>query len=120
MKVPSGIYREVMKDDGITEVVMIIMDPGVYTSFHDHADCYGQVSILSGAALEYKYDRDTYMYLGSTIHPEGDKFSETPQYIHCVRNLSNSWKLVMMNIYTPPLRDRMREYPAKLFSTIER
>ena len=83
------------------EALLTIWPPGVESPIHDHGNSRGWGEVLEGEIEEERFVRG----IGPvcTVYRAGERFKETPDTIHIIRNPSPTCRAVVLHVNTPPL-----------------
>jgi|SRR3989344_3774462 len=101
--------REVIFNDGISEIVRIKWPPCSKSEPHDHGVSIGLTKVTGGLVFERIYDRARRDFVIQNTYVAGDIFNEWKDMIHIMGNLSNTEWAETYHIYIPPLQ--MKMYP---------
>lgn len=104
-----GYKREVLKRTDEYEIVLITWPPSSKSPAHDHGNSHGWTKVLKGIVCEKSFDKDTKSFIAERLNFVGEEFSEEPDIIHIVSNLSDAEEAQTLHYYAPPLK--MNFYP---------
>lgn len=109
----NGYRRNLLRRTDAYEVLVLCWSPGQRSPIHDHAQSTCGVRVISGEAVETRFDRDADGFLHPVAverFPEGSTAGSQDADIHEIANASDR-DLVTLHVYSPPL-GRMKTYDA--------
>lgn len=101
----TGYRRNLLRRTDAYEVLVLCWAPGQSSPIHDHAQSTCGVRVISGEAVETRYEHDAHGFL----HPvaverfaEGSAAGSQDADIHAIGNRTGD-PLVTLHVYSPPL-----------------